>query len=386
LTYFLYYHCSACNRIFSRDGKQTYCPNCQSPLFSDYNLERATRQLSREDFYRKPRGMWRWAALLPVIDPVYIVTLGEGDTPLLPLSRLGSQLGLPRLYLKDEGVNPTGSFKARGLSAAVSKARELGIEKLAMPSAGNAGGALAAYAARARMQAFVCLPQDTPVANILECRVAGAQVHLVAGLISDCALLVEEKSRLEGWFDLSTFKEPWRVEGKKVMGYEIAESFGWQLPDVIVYPTGGGTGLIGMWKAFQELRELGWLETRQLPRFVAVQSSGCAPVVKAFEAGDLACEFWHDARTLASGLRVPKSFADRLILQVLRDSQGTAVAVSDQEITEANVRLGALEGIFCSPEGAATLAGLYHLIDSGWVHAADRIVLFNTGSGLKYIS
>jgi threonine synthase len=329
--------------------------------------------------------MWRWAELLPVIDPGNIVSLGEGDTLLMPLSHLGDKLGLSQLFLKDEGINPTGSFKARGMSSAVSKARELGLEKLAIPSAGNAAGALAAYAARARTEAYVCMPQDTPMANVLECQLAGAQVNLIPGLISDCAHLVGEASRQHGWFDLSTFKEPWRVEGKKIMGYEIAEAFKWSLPDVIIYPTGGGTGLVGMWKAFQELLELGWLESKQIPRMVVVQASGCAPVVQAFAAGAKSCNFWEDSKTIASGLRVPKPFADRLILQVLRESQGTATAVEDVEIIAARSQLGETEGIFCAPEGAATLAGLYHLIDSGWIKPIDQIVLFNTGSGLKYV-
>jgi threonine synthase len=329
--------------------------------------------------------MWRWAELLPVVDAGNIISLGEGDTPLLPLPRLGRQLGLPNLYLKDEGTNPTGSFKARGMSSAVSKSKELGLNKLAIPSAGNAAGALAAYAARARLEAYVCMPQDSPRANILECRLAGAKVELVPGLIGDCALRVAEASSQEGWYDLSTFNEPWRVDGKKIMGNEIAESFRCNLPEVIIYPAGGGTGLVGMWKAFQELLALSWLDSRQLPRLVAVQASGCAPVVQAFQAGAQSCEFWADASTIASGLRVPKPFAGRLILRTLRESQGNAVAVTDDEIKAALARIGKTEGIFCAPEGAATLAGLLKLIDSSWIHPSERIVLFNTGSGLKYI-
>lgn len=330
--------------------------------------------------------MWRWSPLLPVLDPAHLTTLGEGDTPLLDLPRLGNLLGLTHLFLKDEALNPTGSFKARGMSVAVSKARELGLEKLAIPSAGNAGGALAAYAARARLPAFICMPEDTPDANIRECRLAGAEVELVPGLISDCAALIAGKVSQEGWFDLSTFKEPWRVEGKKIIGYELAEAFGWRLPEVIVFPTGGGTGLVGMWKAFQELQALGWLEGPGLPRLVAVQSAGCAPIVRAFAAGAQDCEFWPGAHTLASGLRVPRPFAGRLILQSLRESQGSAVAGGEEQIVAARALLGRLEGIHPSPEGAAALAGLQSLVDTGWVSRSDRIVLFNTGLGLKYIA
>jgi threonine synthase len=323
--------------------------------------------------------------LLPVTEPQNIVTLGEGDAALLPVPGLGSELGLTHLYIKDESTNPTGSFKARGLAAAVSKAKELGIRKVIIPTAGNAGGAMAAYAARAGMKAVVYMPKDTPRANIEESRIAGAEVILVDGIISDAARLAGERARAEGWFDLSTFKEPYRVEGKKIMGYELAESFGWVLPDVIIYPTGGGTGLVGMWNAFAELEELGWLDRLKLPRMVAVQAEGCAPVVKAFEEGASSCEFWPNAQTKASGLRVPKSFADKLILEDLRASQGTAVAVSDAEIIDAQNQIGKLEGVFAAPEGAATLAGLKKLIEQKWVRPDERIVLFNTGSGLKYL-
>lgn len=329
--------------------------------------------------------MWRWHELLPVSSEENRVFLGEGDTPLLPLPRLGEELGLSNLYVKDESSNPTGSFKARGLAAAISMAKEMGVEKVIIPTAGNAGGAMAAYAARAGMQAVVFMPRDTPFANIEETRVAGAEVVLVEGLISDAARLAGEKARAEGWFDLSTFKEPYRTEGKKIMGYELAESFGWRLPDVIIYPTGGGTGLVGMWKAFAELEEMGWLEDVKRPRMVAVQAEGCAPVIKAFEEGAEACTFWENAHTIASGLRVPKSFADRLILRNIRESRGTAVAVSDRAILEDQKQLAGMEGIFAAPEGAATLSALKELLKQGWVAAEERIVLFNTGSGLKYL-
>ncbi len=329
--------------------------------------------------------MWRWHELLPVVDPDNIVYLGEGDTALLRIPNVGKELGLSNLFVKDESSNPTGSFKARGLAAAVSKAKELGIKKVIIPTAGNAGGAMAAYAARANIRAMIYMPKDTPRANIQESRMAGAEVVLVDGLISDAAGMAGETARAEGWFDLSTFKEPYRTEGKKIMGYELAEAFGWTLPDVIIYPTGGGTGLVGMWKAFAELEELGWLKNTKRPRMVSVQADGCAPVIKAFETGALFCDFWTNAHTLASGLRVPKSFADALILRDLRDSHGTAVAVSDQSILEAQSQIGRHEGIFTAPEGAATLAALQVLLQRNWISPDERVVLFNTGSGLKYL-
>ncbi|HSG45012.1 MAG TPA: threonine synthase [Anaerolineales bacterium] len=377
--------CSGCSREFSPKKVHTYCPDCQSPLLAIYDLNQVRSQVDRDEISRRPKGMWRWRELLPVMDSQNIVFLGEGDTALLKVPNLGKELGLTNLFVKDESTNPTGSFKARGLAAAVSKAKELGIKKVIIPTAGNAGGAMAAYAARADIQAIIYMPKDTPRANIEESRMAGAEVILVEGLISDAAGLAGEKARADGWFDLSTFKEPYRTEGKKIMGYELAESFGWTLPDVIIYPTGGGTGLVGMWKAFAELEELGWLENNKRPRMVAVQADGCAPVVKAFDDGAEFCDFWTDAHTLASGLRVPKSFADALILNDLRESSGTAVAVSDEAILQAQSQLGRSEGIFAAPEGAATLTALIKLVQEKWIDPEERIVLFNTGSGLKYI-
>ena len=320
--------CSGCGEIFSSSEIHTFCPDCQSPLLARYNLAAIRRQVDRDALRRRPKGMWRWHELLPVLSPENFVFLGEGDTALLPVPNIGGQLGLSNLYVKDESSNPTGSFKARGLAAAVSKAKELGIQKVIIPTAGNAGGAMAAYAARASIQALIYMPKDTPRANIQESRMAGAEVILVDGIISDAAGMAGVKAKAEGWFDLSTFKEPYRVEGKKIMGYELAEAFDWELPDVIIYPTGGGTGLVGMWKAFEELEALGWLRDNKRPRMVAVQAEGCAPVVKAFESGASFCDFWTNAHTLASGLRVPKSFADELILKDLRESNGIAVAVA----------------------------------------------------------
>jgi threonine synthase len=329
--------------------------------------------------------MWRWHEVLPVQHESNRISLGEGDTPLLPLTNLGSKLGMSQLFVKDESLNPTGTFKARGLSAAISKAKELGITKVIIPTAGNAGGAMSAYAARGGLIAYIIMPQDTPEANVVECKMTGAQVLQVDGLISDAARIASEKARDEGWFDVSTFKEPYRTEGKKIMGYELAESFQWELPEVIIYPTGGGTGLVGMWKAFKEMEGLGWLENKNRPRMVAVQSEGCAPVVEAFQSNKNSCEFWEGAQTVASGLRVPKSFADRVILNDIRESDGNAIAVSDQTILEAQRLLASSEGIFAAPEGAATLAGLVALIDQGWIHLEERVVLFNTGTGLKYL-
>jgi len=377
--------CSGCGKEYSYNELHTFCPICQSPLLPIYDLKKVRQAVDREEISHRNKGMWRWSQLLPVLSVENQVFLGEGDTPLLALPQLGKELGLTRLFVKDESSNPTGSFKARGLSAAISKAKELGVKKVIIPTAGNAGGAMAAYAARAGLKAHIFMPKDTPYANIEESRMAGAEVILVNGLISDAAGMAGEKARAEGWFDVSTFKEPYRVEGKKVMGYELAESFGWKLPDVIIYPTGGGTGLVGMWKAFAELEELGWLENTKRPRMVSVQADGCAPVVRAFENNALFCDFWLNAHTLASGLRVPKSFADHLILQDIYDSRGTAVAVSDEAILEAQKQLASREGIFAAPEGAATLAALIKLIDTKWVQPDENIVLFNTGSGLKYL-
>jgi threonine synthase len=385
MSYILNLECSDCGKEYSADEVHTFCPICQAPLLARYNLAAIRQNVNREAISQRRKGMWRWHELLPVQEPQNQITLGEGDTALLHLPRLGNVLELSQLYLKDESSNPTGSFKARGLAAAVSKAKELGIKKVIIPTAGNAGGAMAAYAARAGLLAHIFMPKDTPYANIEESRMAGAEVVLVDGLISDAAGMAGVKAREEGWFDLSTFKEPYRVEGKKIMGYELAEAFDWQLPDVIIYPTGGGTGLVGMWKAFAELEALGWLNDTKRPRMVSVQADGCAPVVKAFHAGASFCDFWLDAHTLASGLRVPKSFADHLILSDLRASNGTAVAVSDERITESQHQLASLEGIFAAPEGAATVAALSQLVEQGWVKRDERIILFNTGSGLKYL-
>jgi threonine synthase len=376
--------CSTCSKIYAIDQIQTFCIDCKAPLLAKYDLISVKNNLDREAIKARTKGMWRWSELLPVYDPDNIVSLGEGDTPLLRLTKISRELGSFTVFLKEEALNPTGSFKARGMSAAVSRAKELGINKIVMPSAGNAGGALAAYAACAGMEALIYMPDSSPAANITESRIMNARVELVDGLIDLAGKYAEQKSTQEGWFNMSTFKEPYRVEGKKIMGYEIAEALAWKLPDVIIYPTGGGTGLVGMWKAFLECKELGWLESSSLPKMVAVQAEGCAPVVKAFNSGELSCEYWEDAHTIATGLCVPKSFADQNILQILRASNGTAVSVSDQEIIQSQKRLAQKEGIYSCPEGAATLAALNKLVKQGFINPDEIVILFNTGSGLKY--
>lgn len=386
---FSYYNsltCSNCSLSFDQWQVQTFCPHCQKPLVAGYDLDEIKKVITKEEIRSRPRSMWRWHELLPITTPGHIVSLGEGDTPMLHLPNLGSQIGFQNLFLKDEGCNPTGSFKARGLAGAISKAKELGIKKVIIPTAGNAGGAMAAYASRAGMQAHVVMPKDTPSANRIESQIVGAVVEMVDGVISDAAKIAARLSQEQGWFDLSTFKEPFRLEGKKVMGFEIAEVFNWNLPDVIIYPTGGGTGLVGIWKAFQELKKMGWIEESRLPRMIVVQATGCAPVVKAFETNAVSCEFWANAHTIASGLRVPRSFADQLILSTIRESGGTAIAVGDQEIMNAQKQLAAAEGVFSAPEGAATLAGLFEMQKQGLVKPDEKIVLLNTGTGLKYLN
>lgn len=328
--------------------------------------------------------LWRYRELLPVFDYASIVSLGEGWTPIISPRTLQDELGVRHLYIKEEGFNPTGSFKARGLCLAVSKAKELGVGETAMPSAGNAGGALAAYAAKAGIKAHVFVPKDTPIVNIKEVALYGGEVYLVDGVISDAAKKMTEMRQGNHWFDMSTMKEPYRLEGKKTMGYELAEQFDWTLPDVIVYPTGGGTGLIGMWKAFHEMETLGWISGKK-PRMVSVQASGCAPIIKAFRENKAESEFWNDARTSASGLRVPKAFADTLILNALYESNGTAIEVSDEELLNDMNHVASREGIFLCPEGAAAVAAVRKLIVQRFIHPDDRVVLFNTGSGYKYV-
>lgn len=385
MSYLIDLECPQCHQVFSAQKEQTFCHECHAPILARYDLAKLRGQLDRDEFQRRPPGMWRWRELLPVSDLSYISSLGEGDTPLLPLPRLGRNFGVSKLWVKDESLNPTASFKARGLSVAVSKAKEVGLQKLVIPTAGNAGGALAAYASRARMKSTAVMPKDTPKAIVNECQLYGANVILVDGLISDCAQVVDEMTSSGEWFSVSTFREPYRLEGKKIMGYELAETFKWRLPDVIIYPTGGGTGLVGMWKAFLELQSLGWLDDSNLPKMISVQSEGCAPVVKAFQSGSENCEFWENAETIAGGIRVPLSLADRLILEILRVSDGTAVAVKDVAMIAAQRQLAKQEGIFASPEGAATLAAFNQLLADGTIQSNESVVLFVTASGVKYI-
>jgi threonine synthase len=376
--------CTRCCASYSADEPHRLSPCCEKPLYARYDLEAIGGRLTRNDLAGRPADLWRYAELLPVRDPANAVRLGEGWTPLLESERLAAELGVGRLWIKDEGQNPTGSFKARGLGMAISRAKELGIGEVALPSAGNAGSATAAYAAAADMRAHVVVPRDTPHPILEEIRALGADLELLDGLITDCGARVAEGAREHGWFDLSTLKEPYRVEGKKTMGFEIAEQLGWRLPDVIVYPTGGGTGLVGMWKAFDEMERLGWIGPER-PRMVAVQAAGCAPIVRAWEAGAEYAEPWADAHTYASGLRVPRAVGDFLILQALRDSGGAAIAVADEEMQAWTLRVGAQTGVFCAPEGAATAAAVAALVQRGEVGSDDSVVLFNTGSGLKYV-
>jgi threonine synthase len=357
---------------------------CGKPLLVRYDLERAARSLTRESLEGRRADLWRYREVLPVGHEENIVSLGEGWTPLLPAARLGESLGLRRLFIKDESQNPTQSFKARGMAAAVSMAKELGARKLAVPSAGNAAGALAAYAARAGLEAFIFMPRDTPRANVIECEQTGAHVTLIDGLITDCGAEVARRKEAEGWFDVSTLKEPYRVEGKKTLGYELAEQLGWELPDWIVYPTGGGTGLVGMWKAFEEMERMGWIGPKR-PRMVSVQSETCAPVVRAFERGERFAQEFENAATVASGLRVPKAIGDFLILDAIRESKGAALAVSDEELLAAVKEVGAAEGLFVAPEGAACLPALKRLLKRGEVRPRESVVLFNTGAGVKYM-
>jgi len=376
--------CPECRRHFDADRVQTICQECRSPLLANYDFAQLSQDLAPEVVSQRPRGIWRWAELLPVRQAAFRLTLGEGDSPLIPLPRLGKELGLPHLFLKDDGINPTGSFKARGMAVALGRALELGLTSFVISSAGNAGGALAAYAGRAGVEAHVYLPADALNANQLEVKLAGAHLHLVDGLINQAAQLATSEGEQAGWFNLSTLQEPYRLEGKKTMGFELAEAFHWDLPEVIIYPTGGGTGLLGMWKAFDELEALSWIGSKR-PRMVSVQAEGCAPIVRAFQKGSKRTEIWEGAQTIAVGLRVPAVFADRLVLRVLQESQGTALAVSDTEIIQSQKRLATIEGIFVAPEGSATLAALPPLLSQGWLSPDERVVLYNTGCGLKYV-
>jgi threonine synthase len=370
-----YLECTKCGACISADHPQTICPNDGGILYVRYDLENLKRHFSRAVLAIRPATLWRYAEVLP---DAPAVSLGEGFTPMLPSREF------PHVFIKDEGLNPTGSFKARGMSVAVTMAKAHGLEKLAAPSAGNAGSALAAYCAAAGLEAHIFMPKDVPLANRVECESYGAHLTLVNGLISDCARMVSERKEKEGWFDVSTLKEPFRVEGKKTMGYEVAEQLDWKLPQGIIYPTGGGVGLLGMWKAFDEMETLGWIGPDR-PKMVVVQSAGCAPIVKAWDEGKPAADFCPDASTLAAGLRVPKAYGDYLILEILKKSSGIALSATDAEIMDAFRHWARVEGIFAAPEGAASLVAYRKLRASGFFSDDDKVVLFNTGSGLKYL-
>ncbi|HYK38785.1 MAG TPA: threonine synthase [Candidatus Eremiobacteraceae bacterium] len=375
-----HFECSRCKESIAADGPRTVCPVCAGSLYVRYDLSSASgaskREAISEEAAKSPwTGMWRYRSVLPEVPPV---TLGEGWTPMLRSKRYSN------VFLKEEGANPTGSFKARGLALAVTMAKHFGLKKLAVPSAGNAAGALAAYAAAAGIEANIFMPKDVPFANYVEAVLYGANVTLVDGLISDCGRIVAERKEKEGWFDISTLKEPFRIEGKKTMGYELVEQLGWEYPAAVFYPTGGGVGLIGMWKAFVELEELGWVKPGRRPKMIAVQSAGCAPVTRAFESGEKVSQMWQNAETFASGLRVPKPYGDYIMLEILKESGGVSLSFPDEQILASLKDWAKNEGVFLSPEGAASTVAYDHLIKSGYLKPEDKVVLFNTGAGLKY--
>jgi threonine synthase len=382
MSYLSHLECSECGQTYNAHELHNLCVKCNSPLWVRYDLALARNELDRDRLATRPASLWRWAELLPIDDLAQRIDLGEGGTPLLRIDRLAAQLGLSEVWLKDEGRNPTGSFKARGMATAVTRAKALGVKEFVVPTAGNAGGAAAAYAARAGMAIHVYMPKDAPPANINECRAVGADVHLIDGLINDAGRIAAADAKEHGWFDLATLKEPYRVEGKKTMGYEIAQDLQWNLPDVIMYPTGGGTGLIGIWKAFEEMEALGWIGS-QRPRMVAVQAIGCQPIVTAFEHDQPASELHHNAHTVAAGLRVPKPLGDRMMLRAIRVSGGTAIAVEDEAIMQMTQAALRIEGISMAYEGAATLVAARELRDRGWLKPHEKIVCLNTGAGWK---
>lgn len=381
-SYFSHLTCPKCGLTY-REHKAYQLCTCGSPLLAEYDLEPLKASFTRDAWSGRESSLWRYHELLPVLKQDDVVTLGEGLTPILPLNRLGKDMGISGLYMKDEGIIPTGTFKARGAAVGISKAKELGVRHLAMPTNGNAGAAWALYAARAGIQATIVMPADAPSITRAECAVSGADLHLVDGLISDAGKMVAELIRTGGIYDSSTLKEPYRIEGKKTMGLEIAEQFGWKLPDVILYPTGGGVGLIGIYKAFRELQQLGWVEG-ELPRLVAVQAEGCAPIVKAWEARRTESEFYPDSETIAFGINVPKALGDFLVLDALYKSDGCAIAVDDASLLEEQRRAASLEGAFVCPEGAATFAAARRLRESGWIREGEKVVALNTGLGIKY--
>ena len=383
-SYLSYLECTYCHQTYDAEIPQRLCNDCGKVLYSRYDIDNAKKNFSIGDLSGRAPNMWRYFEMLPVLNVANVVTLGEGFTPIFDAPRLGGRLGYRVLNIKDEGLNPTASFKARGLSAAVSKAKELGIKKLTMPSAGNAAGAMSSYAAKAGLEAHIFMPKDAPDSNKIEVDITGGNLTLIDGLISDAGVISREKAAQMDLFDVSTLQEPYRVEGKKTMGYEIAEQLDWDLPDVIIYPTGGGTGIVGMWKAFQEMEDLGWISKKR-PKMFAVQSEDCAPIVRAFELGQEFADPWENAKTLASGIRVPSAIGDYLILNSLRESEGGAITVSDEEILAMMRVVGSLEGLFLCPEGAATAVAAQHLLQSGILSEDEKVLLLNTGTGLKYL-
>ncbi|WP_461210918.1 threonine synthase [Desulfocurvus sp. DL9XJH121] len=374
--------CPKCGATLESEHRTQLC-SCGAPLLVRYDLKKAGQALTKEKLLSRPADLWRYKEFLPVRDEANIVNLGEGMTPMVPLRKLGADYGMNKLFMKDEGLIPTGTFKARGAAVGVSRAKELGIDILAMPTNGNAGGAWAAYCAAAGIKAVIVMPQDAPSITRKECAITGAELYLVDGLISDAGKIVARAVAAQGWFDASTLKEPYRIEGKKTMGLEIAEQFGWRVPDVILYPTGGGVGIIGIYKALRELQELGWIGEK-MPRLVAVQASGCAPIVKAWNAGAEESEFWPGAHTMAFGITVPKALGDFLVLNAIYETKGCAIAVDDEDTAEAQRLLARREGAFICPEGAATLAAARKLRQDGWIAPDEEVVALNTGTGLKY--
>jgi len=381
-SYLVNLKCSYCGKECSAEVLQTTCAACGKVLLAQYDLESAKKDLNKDVILRRPQNMWKWFEIMPVRNPENVVTLGEGGTPLLPALRLGQKWGAQKLFLKEEGLNPTGSFKARGMSAAVSKAKELGAKAIGAPSAGNAASALSAYGARAGMSIYVFMPQDVPDMMRKEGMMYGANVYLVKGLINDCGKIVRTLSPDRGWFDVSTLKEPYRQEGKKTMGLELAEQFNWELPDAVIYPTGGGTGIVGMWKAFDELEKIGWIGSKR-PKMISVQSEGCAPIVKAYNEGKRHADLFQNADTIAAGLRVPIAIGDYIMLDAIRASGGKALSVTDEEIRIAMREVSKAEGVFASPEGAATYAAYKHLMDDGFLKPEESVVLFSCGSLFK---
>jgi threonine synthase len=380
--YVSHLECSKCNKTYDPEQVNQLCA-CGAPLLVRYDLKKLKGALGKRDLLNRPSSLWRYRELLPVRREENVITLGEGMTPLIPLKKVGSRLGMMGLFMKDEGTIPTGTFKARGAAVGVSKAKELGVKALAMPTNGNAGGAWALYCARAGIKCYIVMPEDAPAIPRNECAMSGAELYLVRGLISDAGKIVGRAVKRHGWYDASTLKEPYRIEGKKTMGFELAEQLGWQVPDVILYPTGGGVGIIGIYKGLRELQEMGWIGEK-MPRLVAVQATGCAPIVKAWEEKRAESEFWQNSSTVAFGINVPKALGDFLVLEAIYKTNGCAVTVGDDELLRAQVTLAAEEGVYVCPEGAATLSATIRLLKEGWIKADEKVVLLNTGTGLKY--